>query len=514
MFISKSIEDEVRSGRAKTVPNSSRARDDESSTKTRKFGQIKFLVAGTAIVSLGNFFLKYLELSNLHRNGLFLSDYFTGVNSRAYLDSLLNAPWKLLLPVEIGPDSMRWTTTGLIPVAALNHLLGVDTTFYLLNTLLIVASILTSWFVFRSKVFSLTLAICMGFGTQFIHSYSNSSVVLLYLFVIYAEINLLALYYIFKGQNHRILFRTIFILSLIALALCWEMWLDYFVFLFLLSLILFFVFARRKMKVFLPKTRFLLISSVCIALGYFLVRFTYSSGVSEFLTKGQEGETIFNYLLNNHSITYAITAVEDMISNIITYIYIALTNYFPPPFVSSNSLFYLGKDAIISNQYGYAANYGAADFVYNHHVFLWYFGAGILFAIFCYFLLKYLIQSFKNPTPHSLILSSLLLMIATGAFSHDFIKYRFYLSLPLFSYKCIVSIIGVSLLISYLLMYLQNRIRNKQIFFPVLGASWLVIVIAGFTRPALLSYMLNLFKMGTYPNPLMELAIRLHHLLL
>lgn len=143
MFISKSIEDGARSGRAKTVPNSSRARNDESPTKTRKFGEIKFLVAGTAIVALGNFFLKYLELSNLHRHGLFLSDFFTSVNSRAYLDSLLNAPWESLLPAETGPDSMRWTTTGLIPVAALNHLLGVDTTFYLLNTLLIVSSLLT-----------------------------------------------------------------------------------------------------------------------------------------------------------------------------------------------------------------------------------------------------------------------------------------------------------------------------------------------------------------------------------
>ena len=494
------------------MPNSGTARNDKFSTKTRKFGEIKFLVAGTAIVALGNFFLKYLELSNLHRSGLFLSDFFTSVNSRAYLDSLLNAPWKLLLPVEIGPDSMRWTTTGLIPVAASNHFLGVDTTFYLLNTLLIVSSVLTSWFVFRSKVFSLTLAICMGFGTQFIHSYNNSSILLLYLFIIYAEINLLALYYIFKRQNHQTLFRTIFVLSLIALALCWEMWLDYFVFLFLLSLILFCVFSRRKMREFLPKTRFLLISSVCIALGYFLVRFAYSSGVSEFLAKGQEGETILNYLLNNHSIAYVITAVEDMISNIITYIYIALTNYFPPPFISSFSLFYLGKDAIISNQYGYAASYGSAAFVYNHHVFLWYFGAGILFAIFCYFLLKYLIQSFKKPTPHSLILSSLLLMIATGSFTHLFIKYRFYLSLPLFSYKCIVSIIGVSLLISYLLMYLRDRIPNRQKYFSVLGASWLVIVLAGFTRPALLSDMLNLLKMGTYPDPLMELAIRLYHL--
>lgn len=513
MFISKSMEDKARPGKAKTVTTSSRTRNDKSSTKSRKFGEIKFLVAGIVIIALGNFFLKYLELSNLHRNGLFLTDYFTIVNSRAYLDSLLNAPWKLLLPVEIGPESIRWTTTGMIPLAASNHLLGVDTTFYLLNTLLIVSSLLTSWFVFRSKVFSLTLAICMGFGTQLLWHYNNSSIALLYLFVIYAEINLLALYYIFKRQNHQILFKTIFILSLIALALCWEMWLDYFVFLFLFSLILFFIFRKRKKEVFLRQTRFILISSVCIVFVYFLVKLTYSSGISEHFTKGHEGETILNYLINNHSINYVIIAVEDMISNIITYNYIALTNYFPLPFMFSLSLVYLGKDAIISNQYGLGRAPGLADFVYNHYVFLWYLGAGILFAILCYFLLKYLIQSFKNPTPHSLILSSLLLMIATGAFTHDLIRYRYYLSLPIFSYKCIVSIVGVSLLISYLLMYLQDRIRNKKKFFLVLGASWLVIVIAGFTKPALLSNILSLLEVKAYPNPLMELAIRLHHLL-
>lgn len=506
------MEDKSRSGGNRGVPNPNRAKNNNpSSAKARKSDYIKFLVAGIIIIALGNFFLKYLEISNLHRNGLYLSDYFTSVNSKTYLDSLLNAPWKLFLPVEISPDFMRWTTTGLIPVAALDHILGVDATFYLVNILLVVVSLMTSWFVLRSKVFSVTLAMCMGFGTQFIHSYVNSSIVLLYLFVIYTEINLLTLYFIFRKQNHRILFKTIFALSLIALALCWEMWVDYLAFLFLLSIFLFIVF-RKKDKTVLRGVRFVLITSLFIALVYFGVKYAYHSGVSEHFARGLEGETVITYVLNTHSPAYIITAIEDMISNIITYNYFALTNYFPPPFTSSFSLFYLGKDAIISNQYGYATSFGSDDFVYNHHVFLWYFGAGIIFAVFCYFLLRHIIQSLKKPTSHSLILSSLLLLIATGAFTHLFIKYRFYLSLPLFPYKCIVSIVGVSLLIAYLLMYLKDRISSRRRYFSIVVASWLVIVVAAFTRPALLSDMLNLLKMGTYPDPWQELTIKFHNL--
>lgn len=501
--------DKVRTGKGTMASQRSALKGGKSPLTAKKYREVIFLVAGAAIIVLGNFLLKYLELSNLHRNGLFLSDFFTSVNSKAYLLGLLDNPWKLLLPVEISPAFMRWTTTGLIPVSALNFVCGIDATFYLLNTLLIITSLLASWFVFRSKIFSFTLAICMGFGTQFIHAYNNSSVVILYLFVIYLEINLLAFYYVFKSRNHPKLFKTIFILSLIALALCWEMWVDYLVFLVICSLFLYLVFSRRKKEVPLQQTKFILLSSLCIGLSYFLVKFTYSSGVSEHLARGSEGETVLTYVLNNHSIAYVIMAIEDVISNIITYNYIALTNYLPPFLLPSNSLFYLGRDAIISNQYGYAATYGAADFVYNHHVFLWYFYAGILVVVFCYFLVKYMVQSFKKPTSHSLILAALLLLIATGSFTHLLIKYRFYLSLPLFSYKCIVSTVGVSLLIAYLLMYLRNRISSNRIYFPIIAISWLIIVYAGFSRPELLSNMLTSFKMGIYPDPLKELNIML-----
>ena len=103
--------------------------------------------------------------------------------------------------------------------------------FYALNAALIVSSFVFSWWMFRSNIFSFTLALCMAFGTQFHWIYNCSPIVSLYLFVIYVEANLLCLLKVVQSGTRA--WKAAFLVSLIVVALCHEQWLDYFGFLFL-----------------------------------------------------------------------------------------------------------------------------------------------------------------------------------------------------------------------------------------------------------------------------------------
>jgi len=456
---------------------------------------------GTIVVLAGNLGLKYLELQNLHRHGL--SQYF--INFFNITPEMLATPWKLLLPYAVSPPFMRWSTTGLIPVSLLNQSLGVEPTFLLLNSLLITITVLCAWFATRSRVFTLTMAVCIGFGTQFNHAYPNTSVFILYLFIIYLEVNLLFLYRICVGKGDPFINKTLFVVSLMAAALCWEMWIDYFAFIFIFALAAYIAFTRRSDKKMSSRFAFVLISATCIVAVYMSIKVLYSSGLSEHFTRGLEGESIFNYMLTNNSPAYAIMAAEDIFSNYVTYNYLALTNFLPPFCFTANALIF-GREAIVNNQFGYATSYGSADFVYYHNIFLWYFCAGAVLLAFLYFLARYLVRFFKDTSLRALALPGILLLIAVGSFTHLFIKYRFYISLPVYSYKCIVSILGVSLLIAYLIVALRDKMSNRKLNAVIMVLTWVVIILGAVLRPVLHSYLASLMKMPIYPLALEEIT--------
>ena len=153
--------------------------------------------------------------------------------------------WKLLLPLDWGEatgdsnlnGTVHWCTTGLVVLQLLVQHFSLTNVFYALNAALIVASFALSWSMFRSAIFSFTLTLCMAFGTQFHWAYACSPVILLYLFVIYLEANLLCFVKLLQtgGRGWRIAFP----LTLIPVALCTELWADYLAFLTLGSLFLF-----------------------------------------------------------------------------------------------------------------------------------------------------------------------------------------------------------------------------------------------------------------------------------
>jgi len=265
-----------------------------------------------------------------------------------------------------------------------------------------------------------------------------------------------------------------------------------------------FLFRRKNNTFVAGQSTFITISASCIFILYVLVKVLYSSGLSPHVIRGTEDELVINYFLTNNSPVFIITVIEDVFSNFITYIYLAFTNFLPPLLFISNVLL-LGKNTIVNNQFGHAESYGSADFVYFHYLFLWYMFAGILFTVFCYFLIKYLLKLFRDTNQQNAIVFAFLLFIATGCLILTLMKYRFYLSLPIYEYKCVLSVTGVALLLSYLLAKLRGKIRSEKRYYAVLSVLWAVIIITAFVKPIALSYYASLMKMPQYPLAIEEL---------
>jgi len=404
--------------------------------------------------------------------------------------------WRLLLPVDMGAasddpnyqSSYHWFTTSLTVLKLLEERFSSNKVFYFLNAALIVCSFAFSWCMLQSAVFSFTLAICMAFGTHFHWLYVCPGVEALYLFVIYLEANLLC---IAKSlQTGRRWWHVGFTGSLMILALSHEQWLDYLGFLTLASFFLF-VYAWRVHRSDL-KTRTLLLLATAWGIGtlYLAIRLSYGEQQNR---PGHESEMIFSY-------TSPILALEDFLSNLITYVYIAFSNYFPPFMISSNSLYYFGADQIVAQQHGYHPD--QAHLTAMHHLFYWYFWAGVVFALFVFFLARNGKIAWQQGSVRHTHLFLALLMVGCGFAIHSIVKYRPYLSVPLLTYKCMTSNVGVALVLAATLMYARDWLpRWKPLYALMVVAVWCVIGYGSLARPHYLSHLSRQVGMGDLPDP-------------
>src|SRR5262245_3560055 len=159
------------------------------------------------------------------------------------LHDLRHRPWMAFLPLTLegepgGYPYSLWSTTGLVGIAVANRALSPPITYLLLYGITIILAFFACRGIFGSNAVGLVAAATVAFGTQLTYVYVNSSAVLYYPFLIYLYVNLLSLWKIAWEGGRGLKWRLIFVGSLIALALCREIWLDYFVFLMLFCLIL------------------------------------------------------------------------------------------------------------------------------------------------------------------------------------------------------------------------------------------------------------------------------------
>lgn len=153
---------------------------------------------------------------------------------------------------------------------------------------------------------------------------------------------------------------------------------------------------------------------------------------------GNESEMIFGY-------AYLSLALEDLLSNIITYNYLMLTSYLPPFLTGSISDYQIGGQAIIDSQHGYHEQFSGMTAI--HHVFFWRYYAGAAFVIYAYFLAKTTRRALIKFESTAVIVASLLMLIGTGAAIHWVVKFRPYLSVPLLTYRTTTGLLAVSLLL-------------------------------------------------------------------
>jgi hypothetical protein len=422
--------------------------------------------------------------------------------------------WRLLLPFNVGDSFYAWTATGLVLTTLLDLSLGTKPAFLLLNSVLIVTSYVTSWCAFRSRTFSLTLALLMGVGSQLTYAYVISSLVKYFLFLSYLQINLLFLLLILRsefqpapqgGTPNRWLLVG-FGVSLVASALCSELWLDYCLFLFTVLAYVGVHFYRTRALTWNRPAASLALTTTSVLVAYLLVRMLY---IREHLTYGKEGEVILMYLfpLEDGSVRFApanaALALEDLVSNVFTYLHLAFSNFFPPPLLASNSLVFLGKDRILAEQYGYHA--AQAHLVFYHHLFYWYFAAGVVAAAFFAALALSIRRDWQNGSLRCVpILTTFLLLILCGFFTHSMIKFRPYLSSPVFTYKAIVSVLGVAWLIAYGMMRLRSSASRGKFKIAAMGVV-LVLLSNAFARPPVLTKLSQAVGMGAFPNPAQNL---------
>src|SRR5206468_10590321 len=106
-----------------------------------------------------------------------------------------------------------------------------------------------------------------------------------------------------------------FVVSLVVFALCWEQWLDYLVFL-AAGCTGAYRLCRRdagQWARYRGRIGFVALSTVLVTAGYLAVKLPYTG---EHLTPGNESDTVFTY-------SSWVMAAEDVVSNVITYPYIA-----------------------------------------------------------------------------------------------------------------------------------------------------------------------------------------------
>jgi len=409
-------------------------------------------------------------------------------------------PLKLLLPIKYKEGGyVRWSTTGLAVTSKLNEWWTAEATIYALSALLTVVSFVCSWLAFRSAVFTLFFTSIMAFGPQFNYAWINGSCSVYYLFVSYAVVNLLSLYYLLaKPDEHPRRARWSFVLSLLALALCWETWLDYFVFLSMLAALGYVWLVRHPAPRVRRSLDFMTLSTLCVAVPYLVVRIVYGGNHNQ---PGSECE-----LITRHK--HGILMVEDFVSNVFTYLYISFMNFIPHWLLASNSLACLSDKELIASQNGYHA--ACQHYVPMHYHYFWHFQAGMLVLAFFHSFIRLLVRGWREPTVHRCVLFALCLLILTGFCTHSLIKFRPYLSLPLLSYKATLSILGAACLISYLAMLGWSRWSHSWKGHWVLGGGALVLMVTFLTHPSWQAKMQPKVGLSAPPDPLQFFERRAH----
>jgi hypothetical protein len=410
--------------------------------------------------------------------------------------------WKLLLPLQEHYGS--WMSSSLVLLHFIQRVITPAQSYYLVNALLILASFLFSYIAFRSYIFSYTLAICLGFGTQYYHLYNIPTVVSFYLYTIYILALFLSSYKFIIAEKGKWFWFASFLVSLFLTSIAYEGWLDVFVFMMLASVYGIILFRNTKQPNRLKRLGLISVITLLVACIYMLIKVQYGYGQSA----GSESDIVSNYLPEKSLIFW------DMFSNYMTLFYMTVSNFLPSFFIVPWDMIVYGNQGLIALQNGYHA--ARTKYVPLNMIYDWRYFSGIFLAIFVYFIVKVMRKSLQKDLSNRsnyIALTIFMIIVATTGPTHVIVKFRPMHTLPFLNYQVVVGIIGMSLLISYLLMMLYRQMPKKWISRLVIGSTWLVIFYSVLTRPATISFASDYMGVlsGQMPDPLKALLLLIQH---
>ena len=441
------------------------------------------LVAVACIVAL-NFFIRYFLEDADKRIVSFLGHYYGDKLDLIFRQSPW---WTLLLPIKALTGV--WSTTGHIFVYMAEQVIGPPRVFFILNALTILVAFGAGWIAVRSLTFSCTLALCLGLGTWNHHTYSVPGGMIMYLMMMYMLVNLLSIYFLLRGTASARSWNLVFLLSLVAMAMCYEQWLDYWVVMVVWGGTLVAWARGADYQCNLGSLKFVAVSGMIVAITYLAIRIPYHTSI------GMENDTI-------HTYSSVIPAIEDFISNVLMHTYMAVTTLLPLTGMST-SLPALGPESLIEQQHGYHSAKSAL--VPMHYLFWWRYVAGGVFACYVFFLIRMLKAAYRRRALQWSMILLFVLMIGIGHATHDAIKFRPMNSAPVLTYHLLTAVLGVSLLVSVGLTALRLRLRSKLTSAALVSAAWAMILLGALVRPGIMSYYANFVGIGTYPDPVAKL---------
>gem|GEM_PF-4012354 len=416
-------------------------------------------------------------------------------------------PWRALLPGGTR-DFIHllgfgdWGPTGFGIAAVMSLFLDLETIYYVLILAIQLCAFVCTWSVYRSYVFSITAAICLGLGSQLsVGYYVHENILSLYFIIIYVLINLTSLYHLFNSERRRRLWFSVYVASLVFMALCAELWVNYLAFLLCFNVYLICLFSHRGETDRLRKSIWLLTTAVVVAGLYLAVRLPTwaSSGMAESqFTPGREEALVLSY-------RSVLTMLEDILSNAVTYTYGALTIFVPLPWLSSASIFIFGKEIAAQNSCYYT---GGTEM--EHYWFYWRYFAGAIFFLFIYFLVKAIRKSFGQPDARTVSLVAIMLVIATGHAANSIIMYRDALMVLAKTYKYFITIAGASLLWAYGLMRVRSWFRRRGDYLLLVAAVWSLIVYSGLVNQRFFAHQITMFgtsRAAFFPDPVQGLFL-------
>jgi hypothetical protein len=408
----------------------------------------------------------------------------------ATMDRVLwHAPMSLLLPFEYEPHRYYWAPTLIVPIYLLHKTFSPFVVSVLTSSLLIVTGYVTCWRLFRSSVAGLIFGWMWIFGTQLTYSYTLGNLLAEYIVLAYFMVNLIIAHSLLLDGTKRHPHGLLFLATLAVAALSSELWLNYGVFLLVASGYFYWWGCHHKRPPTARGGRLVLVSTALVMITYLAIR---TKVAHQYMAPGAEEELIFTY-------SHPMLMIEDFIGNYFTFLYTAVANFLPSVLFASNSIVWYGPRTLIAEQHGYHESF--SYLVPVNYLLFWRYYAGVTAAAFGYLVGYSVRRSWRDPSRVHATVVMFVTMIAVGFSTHLLIKFRPYNSVPALPYKALVSILGVSLLTSYLVSLAGKRLGMVR--YRLLVASVMAtVLIAGFTRPRMLSALLAQVGLQGFSDPL------------